>query len=78
MEEGGVKVDDRLSERLGLQGWVLLEPHPMGQEQSVAGAPSTLPILNVQTGLCCHLFYGVGMDSPLVPPSGGFSLSAIL
>lgn len=73
-----MKVDGRLSERLGLQVWVLLEPHPVGQEQSVAGAPSTLSVLNVQTGLCCHLFYGVRMDSHLVSPSGGFSLSAIL
>lgn len=57
MEEGGVKVDGCLSERLGLQGWVLLEPHPEVQEQSVAGAPSTLSILNVQTGLCCNVFF---------------------
>lgn len=78
MEEGGVKVDGHLSERLGLQGWMLLEPHPMGQEQSVAGAPSLLPVLNIQTGLSWHLFYGVGMDSHLVSPSGGFSLSANL
>lgn len=57
MEEEGVKVDGRLSERLGLQGWVLLEPHPEGQEQSVTEAPSTLSVLNVQTGLCCNVLW---------------------
>lgn len=50
-------MDGCLSERLGLQGWVLLEPHPEGQEQSVAGAPPTPSILNVQTGLCCNVLW---------------------
>lgn len=64
---GEVKVYDRLSKGLGLKGWLLLEPYPMGQEQSVARAASTVPILNIQTGFCCCPL-SVGMDSHLVPP----------
>lgn len=51
-----------------LKGWILLELHSMGQEQSVAMDPSTVSVLNSQTGLCCRPFYGVGVDSHLVPP----------
>lgn len=69
MEAAGVKVDDHLRvTSLVLKGWVLLEPHSMGQEQPVTVAPSTVSVLNIQIGLCCHPFYGVGVDSHLVPP----------